>query len=63
MEVFAKMIGKKNLVVIAYLFEITHCNIFEYLLATQSQDVGLFGFVSTYFDIVKTNNQRILDLY
>lgn len=63
MEVFAKMINKRNLVVIAYLFEITHCNILEYLLGAQFQDVELFSFISTYFGIVETNSQGTLDLY
>lgn len=50
-----------NLVTVAQFFEAICIGIFKRLLAAGSTKSRLLGPVLTYFGIVKTNNQEILD--
>lgn len=62
-EAFARMTATMNLVAVAHFFEATYCDIFQHLLATGSEDEGLFDPISTYFGTVETNGRGMLDLY
>lgn len=62
-EVFAKIIVIINYIAIVYFFDTMCYNILEYLLTTSFKNKELFSLDSTYFNIIKINNGKILYLY
>lgn len=62
-KAFARMTAIMNSIAMSHFFEITCYGIFVHLLAIGPKNRRFFGFISTYFGIVKTNNQGILYLY
>lgn len=62
-EAFAKMIAIMNSIAMSHFFETMCYGIFVHLLAIGSKNRRLFSSISTYFGIVKTNNQGILYLH
>lgn len=57
------MIAILNFVAKTCFLKAICCGIFEYLLTASSKKRRLFGSISNYFGIIKTNSQRILQLY
>ncbi len=62
-EIFARMTAIMNPIAMARFCETMCHSIFKHLLATGSNDRGLFGPISTHFGIVETNGQGILHLH
>lgn len=62
-QVFRQAVAIINLVTIAHFFETTCISIFKRFLAVGLTNNRFFRSVLTYFRIVKTNGQKILDLY
>ena len=62
-EAFVRMTATMNPVAMTCFLEATCYGIFEHFLAAGSKDGGLFGPVSTYFDIVETNSHGMLHLH
>lgn len=55
-ETFARIIIIINSIALADFFEATYYDISEHLLAASFKDRKFFGLVSTYFNILKTND-------
>ncbi len=62
-EKFRRATAVMNPVAIAQFFEATCTSIFGRLLAAASTGRGLLGPVSTYYRMVETNGQGMLDLH
>lgn len=61
-KIFAKIIATINPIILACFFETIFHDIFKSLLVNDSKYKELFNPVSTYFGMVKINNQEMLYL-
>lgn len=62
-SIFKTAIVIINPIAIAVLFNKIYLAIFDYFLAVRSFKGRLFRFVSTYFEIIKTNRRGIFHFY
>lgn len=60
---FERTIAIINLVAVAQFFEAICIGIFKHCFATRSIENSLLELVSTYFNIIKTNDQEMLHLH